>query len=45
VCITDTIALPAHRQFDSLRVLSVGDLLAKAIRFTHAEQSVSTLFD
>jgi ribose-phosphate pyrophosphokinase len=45
VCITDTIALPAHRQFDSLLVLSVGDLLAKAIRFTHAEQSVSTLFD
>jgi ribose-phosphate pyrophosphokinase len=45
VCVTDTIALPAHRHFDTLRVLSVGELLAKAIRFTHAEQSVSTLFD
>jgi phosphoribosylpyrophosphate synthetase len=26
-------------------VLSVGELLAKAIRFTHSEQSVSSLFD
>jgi len=26
-------------------VLSVGELLSKAIRFTHSEQSVSSLFD
>jgi phosphoribosylpyrophosphate synthetase len=26
-------------------VLSVGELLAKAIRFTHSDQSVSSLFD
>jgi phosphoribosylpyrophosphate synthetase len=26
-------------------VLSVGDLLAKAIRYIHSEQSVSSLFE
>ena len=26
-------------------ILSVGELLSKAIRYTHAEQSVSSLFD
>jgi phosphoribosylpyrophosphate synthetase len=26
-------------------VLSVGELISKAIRFTHSEQSVSSLFD
>ena len=45
VTVTDTIAIPANRQFDKLKVLSVGELLAKAIRFTHNEQSVSSLFD
>jgi ribose-phosphate pyrophosphokinase len=43
--VTDTIAIPAERRFDKLVVLSVGELLAKAIRFTHQEQSVSSLFD
>jgi len=28
-----------------LKILSVGELLAKAIRFTHADQSVSSLFE
>ena len=45
VTVTDTIALPAERQFEKLKVLSVGDLLAKAIKYTHSEQSVSSLFD
>ncbi len=45
VTVTDTIALTAERRFDKLKVLSVGDLLAKAIRYTHAEQSVSSLFE
>ncbi|HEU4989530.1 MAG TPA: ribose-phosphate pyrophosphokinase [Gemmatimonadaceae bacterium] len=45
VAVTDTIALPPERRFDKLTVLSVGELLSKAIRFTHAEQSVSSLFD
>ena len=45
VTVTDTIAIPEERRFPTLHVLSVGELLAKAIRFTHAEQSVSSLFD
>jgi ribose-phosphate pyrophosphokinase len=45
VAVTDTIALPEERRFDKLTILSVGELLSKAIRFTHAEQSVSSLFD
>ena len=45
VVVTDTISLPPERRFDTLRVLSVGELLAKAIRFTHADQSVSSLFE
>src|SRR5690349_23186507 len=45
VAVTNTILIPPERQFDRLCVLSVAELLAKAIRFTHAEQSVSSLFD
>ena len=45
VAVTDTIALPLERRFDKLAILSVGELLSKAIRFTHSEQSVSSLFD
>ena len=45
VTVTDTIAIPPERRPPQLQVLSVGELLAKAVRFTHAEQSVSSLFD
>jgi len=45
VAVTDTIAIPEERRPSQLCVLSVGDLLSKAIKFTHAEQSVSSLFD
>ena len=45
VAVTDSICLPPERCFEKLQVLSVGELLAKAIRFTHSEQSVSSLFD
>src|SRR5919107_4147404 len=45
VVVTDTIDLPSDRRFERLTVLSVGELLSKAIRYTHAEQSVSSLFD
>ena len=45
VAVTDTIAIPPERRFDRLKVLSVGGLLAKAIGYTHSEQSVSSLFD
>ena len=45
VAVTNTVAIPPERCFASLHVISVGDLLSKAIRFTHSEQSVSSLFD
>jgi ribose-phosphate pyrophosphokinase len=45
VVVTDTILTPPERRFEKLTILSVGELLSKAIRYTHAEQSVSSLFD
>ena len=45
VTVTDTIAIPPERRFPQLRVLSVGELLAKAIRYTHYDESVSSLFE
>jgi ribose-phosphate pyrophosphokinase len=45
VVVTDSVIIPEEKRFDRLRVLSVGELLAKAIRFTHSEQSVSSLFE
>ena len=45
VAVTDTLTIPEERRFNRLTVLSVGDLLSKAVRFTHYEQSVSSLFD
>src|SRR5205085_10427363 len=45
VTVTDSIGVKPEKRFDKLTVLSVGELLAKAIRFTHSEQSVSSLFD
>ncbi len=45
VAVTNTIHIPESRRFDKLTILSVAELLGKAIRFTHAEQSVSSLFE
>jgi len=45
VTVTDTIGMPPERRFPALKVLSVGELLAKAIRYTHFDQSVSSLFE
>ena len=45
VTVTDTVMLAPEKRFDRLKVLSVGELLAKAIKYTHAEQSVSSLFE
>jgi ribose-phosphate pyrophosphokinase len=45
IAVTNTILIPEKRRFDKLTVLSVAELLAKAVRFTHAEQSVSSLFE
>ena len=45
VAVTNSIAIPESRRFPQLTILSVGELFAKAIRFTHADQSVSSLFE
>jgi len=45
VVVTNTIAIPPERRFSQLTVLSVAGLLAKAIGYTHSDQSVSSLFD
>ena len=44
VTVTDTVRIGEEKMFPQLRILSVGDLLAKAIRYIHSEQSVSSLF-
>jgi ribose-phosphate pyrophosphokinase len=45
VTVTDTVMIPKAKRFSNLCVLSVGELLAKAIRYIHSEQSVSSLFE
>jgi len=45
VIATDTINIPEERKFDKLRVLSVAELFAEAIRRIFMEQPVSKLFD
>ncbi len=45
VTVTDTVRIPAEKRFPQLTVLSVGELLSKAIRYIHSEQSVSSLFE
>jgi ribose-phosphate pyrophosphokinase len=45
VAVSNTIAIPEQREFDKLAVLSIAPLLAKAVSLTHAEQSVSSLFE
>jgi len=45
VTVTDTVHIPQAKRFDTLTVLSVGELLSKAIRYIHSEQSVSSLFE
>jgi ribose-phosphate pyrophosphokinase len=45
VTVTDTVKISPAKRFPTLCVLSVGELLAKAIRYIHSEQSVSSLFE
>jgi ribose-phosphate pyrophosphokinase len=45
VAVSNTIHLPPEKQFDKLKVLSIAGLLAKAIGYTHSDQSVSALFE
>ncbi len=43
--VTNTIDIPEEKRFPNLRVLSVADLLAKAIDHVHSNESVSQLFE
>lgn len=45
VAVTNTVGIPEAKRFDKLRILSIAGLLAKAIGYTHSDQSVSSLFD
>ena len=43
--VTNTIQIPEEKRFPRLKVLSVADLLAKAIDHVHSNESVSQLFE
>jgi ribose-phosphate pyrophosphokinase len=45
IVVTNTIDIPPAKRFDNLTILSVGDLVARAIRYTHLNESVSSLFE
>lgn len=45
VVVTNTIPVPEKKRFPQLTVLSVGELLARAVHYTHSNESVSSLFD
>jgi ribose-phosphate pyrophosphokinase len=45
VAVTNTLALPDDKRFPKLTILSVADLLASAIRYTHSNESSSQRFD
>jgi ribose-phosphate pyrophosphokinase len=45
VVVTNTLFVPEETRFDKLRILSIAELLARAIRYTHSNESVSQLFD
>jgi ribose-phosphate pyrophosphokinase len=45
VVVTNTLHVHHAKQFDKLRVLSIADLLARAVKYTHSNESVSQLFD
>ena len=45
VVVANTLHVPDERRFEKLRILSIAELLARAIRYTHSNESVSSLFD
>lgn len=45
VVVTNTLFVPEEKRFSKLRVLSIAELLARAIMYTHSNASVSQLFD
>ncbi|HEX5726679.1 MAG TPA: ribose-phosphate pyrophosphokinase [Longimicrobiaceae bacterium] len=45
VVVTNTVPVPEEKRFPALTVLSVAELLARAVHFTHSNESVSSLFE
>ncbi len=45
IVVTNTLPIPAERQFDKLTVLSIAGLISQAIRAVFEEGSVTSLFD
>jgi len=45
LAVSNSIVVPEDRRFDRLKILSIAPLFSKAIRYTHSDQSVSSLFD
>ncbi len=45
VIVTDTLPIPAEREFDKLTVLSIAPLISKAIREVFEDGSVTSLFE
>jgi len=43
--VTNTIHIPEEKRFSNLKILSVADLLSKAIDHVHSNESVSQLFE
>jgi ribose-phosphate pyrophosphokinase len=45
IVVTNTVPVPQEKRFAQLTVLSVDELLGRAIRYTHSNESVSSLFE
>jgi ribose-phosphate pyrophosphokinase len=45
VVVTNTLYVSEEKRFPKLRILSIAELLARAIRYTRSNESVSQLFD
>ena len=45
IVVTNTVPVPQEKRFPGLTVLSVDELVGQAIRFTHINESVSSLFE
>ncbi|HEU0012193.1 MAG TPA: ribose-phosphate pyrophosphokinase [Longimicrobium sp.] len=45
IVVTNTVPVPPEKRFPGLTVLSVADLVGRAIRYTHSNESVSSLFE
>ena len=45
IVVTNTVPVPPEKRFPALTVLSVAELIGRAIRYTHSNESVSSLFE